>query len=145
VVSRRWKGFVVLGGLVLVSGCSPGPTGRVAAMSPAPAARLVAIRESSFTGTTDRYTITVDGADVLALRPGEHATIGIEAGPRVIGVRCLGIAVPMRRHDILSLKAEAGGRYYVQVAPSPDCASIRRLDDAYGLHLMNSTSPQGVD
>lgn len=99
------------------------------------AASLTVIRESSPLGAGARKTISVDHEDVLGLGNGEHATIQIPAGERLIEASCHGGGAG----KYVRLRAEAGRHYYVTTRSAFMCLPPVLIDEADAVRVMEQT------
>lgn len=124
----------VLAGLAL-SGCAHGLVGTlpdVANIDGPP--QIVVIRPQRFVGAVGKLTVTLDGADLYAIRNGEHVVIRVPPGDRIVGVKYDGL------ENTQIVTTQPGQTYYFRLDLSSSDAFINRIVDATGRQLVSETA-----
>jgi Protein of unknown function (DUF2846) len=130
----RLRVLAALAGLAL-SGCAHGLVGSlpdVASIDGAP--QIVVIRPHRFVGAVGKLTVTLDGADLYAIRNGEHVVIRVPPGDRIVGVKYDGL------ENTQIVTAQSGQTYYFRLDISSSDAFINRIVDATGRQLVSETA-----
>jgi hypothetical protein len=126
--------LAVLAGLAL-SGCAHGLVGTlpdVANIDGAP--QIVVIRPHRFVGAVGKLLVTLDGAELYAIRNGEHVVIRVPPGDRIVGVKYDGL------ENTQIVTAQSGQTYYFRLDISSSDAFINRIVDATGRQLVSETA-----
>jgi hypothetical protein len=130
----RWLALVTT---ILVTSCSPLGDLRTLDVPPERAAQLTVIRLSVLQGSGNTWVIAVDDHAVLGLRAGEHATITVEAGDRIITSDCV-TAFPLARPGApLRVPVKASGHHYVTLG----ACSMTEVTEVTAGGLMATSRP----
>jgi hypothetical protein len=120
----------------LLTSCTTHGLIRTIDVAPDQAAQLTVIRSYAFVGSARTTAISVDHEDVFGIRAGEHATLKVPAGDRLIGADCTAAGTP--KH--LRLKLAPGEHRYVHVRPALTCPPIE-VPEATAVKLIAETEP----
>lgn len=139
----------MLAGALLLGGCSTsyGLTGALPAGEEGNSARVVVIRPAQrMAGSrVASYPLLIDGVKVYNVRSGEHVSIPLTAGRRLIAVRCLGVFVT-KTEVTMPITLARDETVYFKLEPSiwtcPDVTQIQ-TDEAMGL-MRDTTDITGV-
>lgn len=101
-------------------------------------AEVTVVRPASFVGAVLSYVVTVDGVEYFAMRSGDHATMPLPAGERIIAVKCNCGWSPTGM-DAIRVTLEPGQHYYFSVSPSLRDVAIERLSEERGRQLVKET------
>jgi hypothetical protein len=103
-----------------------------------PTAEITIVRELRFFGGGITPTVMVDDQGVLALRPGEHATVRVPAGERLLTVSDgdpISAVVNGFREQL-----ESGRRYFYMLEPSWGGVHLVPMTEARGERLVKETT-----
>jgi len=103
-----------------------------------PTAEITVIRELRFFGGGMTPTVQVDDQDVLALRPGEHATVRVPAGERLLSVSNtdpIAAIINGFREQL-----EPGRRYFYMLEPGWGGSHLVPMTEARGERLVKETT-----
>jgi hypothetical protein len=127
--------LIVLAVLAL-SGCAHGLVGTLPNVVPADAAEIVVVRPQRFAGSAASWTITIDGAEVYAVRTGEHVIVAVPVGERIVGVKYFG-PLFATEENTQTVNAESGQTYYFRLDPGFGGVSINRITAEAGRDLVS--------
>lgn len=138
-----------MAGALLLGGCSTsyGLTGALPTGEEGNSARVVVIRPAQrMAGSrVASYPLLIDGVKVYNVRSGEHVSIPLTAGRRLIAVRCLGVFVT-KTEVTMPITLARDETVYFKLEPSiwtcPDVTQIQ-TDEAMGL-MRDTTDITGV-
>jgi hypothetical protein len=122
----------------LVAGCSTHGPIQAFTIAPDQAASLTVIRSGSWQGSGMTWVITVDGQDVLGIRYGEHATVAIPSGRRVIPSDCVTAFPLVRPGRAIVVTPEPGGHVYVNLG----ACELTELTATSGAAMVQQTKAQ---
>jgi hypothetical protein len=108
----RASAIVVVIGFLFVAACSPRGHLRTLPVPAERAAKLTVIRLSDIEGAGNTWVVSVDDQEVLGLRSGEHATVTVPAGDRIITSDCVRAYIT-RPGKPLRVRVQVGGHHYV--------------------------------
>jgi hypothetical protein len=124
--------------ILLLPGCAPGLVGQVPKVAdPATAGTLVVIRPWSMAGSTAALRLTLDGAEVYALGPGEHARFPVASGRRTLGAKSYRSYSEHERTHVVQI--EPGQTYYFELSPGLNTPALAPLTAEAGQALMTRT------
>lgn len=123
--------------ILMLTGCA---TGRLIGAAPvvddmANAATVVVARPFNIFGMSRRPTILIDGKETYDLGPGEHVSMAVAPGERLIGMYIWDI-VPVRAS--VKIQAVAGRAYYFIMTPM---ARLSEVTEAEGRERVADTTP----
>lgn len=125
--------------LVLTS-CAHGRVGPLPTISnPKDAGSLVIIRPSRLLVAASAFKVTVDGAEVGAVGNGEHLTIPVPAGERIIGVVLT--HQWFAREYIQALAVAPGATYHFLLKAGYGADTLKRITVETARKFMAETKP----
>jgi hypothetical protein len=98
---------------LLLAACSPHGQIQTLVVPRERAAQLTIIRTGPLQGSGNTWVIAVDGLDILGIRYGEHATVTIPSGDRIVTSDCVTAFPLVRPGAPLRVPVQAGGHHYV--------------------------------
>jgi hypothetical protein len=128
-----WLGVAVV---VVAAACSSHGPIRTLTVAPDQAAELTVIRPSRhLQGAGNTWVVAIDEHAVLGIRIGEHATITVPAGDRIITSDCVTAFPVVRPGAPLRVTVRAGGHHYVTLGA---CA-LAEVTETTAVGLMSET------
>jgi len=126
---------------ILVTSCSPLGHLRTLDVPRERAAQLTVIRLRVLQGSGNTWVVSVDDQAVLGLRVGEHATITVPAGDRIITSDCVTAFPLVRPGAPLRVPLKVGGRHYVTLG----ACSIMEVTEATAEGLIRGSRRVGKE
>jgi hypothetical protein len=134
---------VVLGVFLalMLAGCAHGLIGELPKVTdPANAAEITIVRPARFVGSGVMNTITLDGRHLYELASGEHVTILVPPGNRVVGVTWRDFYLN-RKEQTVALRTEARKSYFLRLDRQGTGISLNRITAETAAELMMDTMP----
>jgi len=140
LIYRPSRHALVLAGALLLGGCSTyGITGALPAVEEGNSAKVMVIRPAQrmAVSVVGSYPVLIDGIKIYKIGSGQHVSIPVTAGRRIIAVRCLGAIVTKAKTDVtMPITLVRDEAVYFKLEPSiwtcPDLTQIQS-DEAGGL------------
>ena len=134
------KGLGVLLSAIFIVGCASGTIGKLPKiMDEKRSGEITVIRAKSIVGATNSYIVTLNGADVFAIRSGQYTKFKLSEGEHYIGIKCFGGWTPTWKEDSLKFTVTSKSNTYFLVSPNLSCASIVSIIEGEAHNRMQSS------
>jgi T4 superinfection immunity protein len=113
VIVRARRSVLGIAAMILLTGCTTHGLIRPLAVEPGASGSLTVIRTWNLVSVGMTYAVSVDHEEIFGIKVGEHATLAVPAGDRLVGVDC-GATGEVKYARV---KVQPGERYFAHVTP----------------------------
>jgi hypothetical protein len=142
-IQRTRLDALVLAGALLLGGCSTyGITGALPAVEEGNSAKVVVIRPAQrmAVSVVGSYPVLIDGIKIYKIGSGQHVSIPVTAGRRIIAVRCLG-AIVTKTDVTVPITLVRDEAVYFKLEPSNwTCPDVTQIQSDEAKDLMRDTT-----
>jgi len=138
-VTTATRALMTVSLLLLLAGCASGYLIAAPPTVPDPtrAATVIIVRPATLIGAAVTKTVRIDGVELYELGVGEHVSIRVAPGERIISLKVWDTLFPTRVYPSETIQAEAGRTYYFRVM----VGGLARAADGEGQDLVKETKP----
>jgi hypothetical protein len=113
---------------LLIAGCAHGQLSSLPEIeNPENAAEIFIVRNKNFIGSTNSYTVALDGKDIFAIRIGEYTKFKVTPDQHYLTLKCFGGWSPTWKKMTIIVPCQPHEKYYLILSPDSRCAEIEIL------------------